>query len=174
MHWCDSRLPKSELAKQFPHFIYPEDMPEEDEMFDPDLHESVEHVAERVRSVMETVWSEAGEAEECELGLPFFPSLLRVRMFCRPSRCLPPPRLLLLSLSSRHLSHLPLRLHARCFRRSQPPELPDRHWYVTFAPALPSSLALSSDARLSLLLPFFFAGEMVPMVVRRVPIDSSA
>lgn len=92
MHWCDSvssssclsllssskltifvlvslqRLPKSELKEQFPHFIYPptEDMPEADEMFDELVHESPEHVQERVRHVLEHVWTETGKDEECE------------------------------------------------------------------------------------------------------------
>ncbi|KAL7410969.1 histidine phosphatase superfamily [Mrakia frigida] len=66
MHWCDSRLPKSELKEQFPHFVYPptEDMPEADEMFDELVHESPEHVQERVRHVLEHVWTETGKDEE--------------------------------------------------------------------------------------------------------------
>jgi len=44
-------------------------MPEEDEMFDPLVHESPEHVQERVRNVLEHVWTETGTDEECEFDL---------------------------------------------------------------------------------------------------------
>ena len=61
-------MQKSVLKKEFPHLNYPgeDKMPEEDLMFDPEEHESNEHLYERVRDVFETVWTESDPEEHCE------------------------------------------------------------------------------------------------------------
>lgn len=56
VHSCDKRRSKSYIMKEFPEFKIEDSFTEEDELHDPNVRETYEHVAQRGRNVLDYIF----------------------------------------------------------------------------------------------------------------------